>query len=70
MIFSILFDSFLHETGEGGEDVDGRIDLLVVELSIDEDLSFSDVSGQIGNGMGDVVVLNKACFTGMDRMGI
>lgn len=70
MILSVLFNGFLHETREGGEDVNRRVDLLVVELSVDEDLTFGDVAGQIGNGMGDIVVLNRALGTGMDRMGI
>ena len=70
MVLSVLFNGFLHETGERGEDVDRRVDLLVVELPVDEDLSFGDVACQIGNGMGDIVVLNRALGTGMDRMGI
>jgi len=56
VILSILLNSLLHESGKGRQHVDGRIDLLVVELSVDEDLSLSDVAGQIGNGMGDIVV--------------
>ena len=70
MIFSILFDGLLHETGQGGQHVDGRVDLFVVQLSVDEDLSFGDVACQIGNGMGDVIVLVRDMLTGMDRMGI
>ena len=57
MILSILLNSLLHESGKGRQDVDGRVDLLVVELSVDEDLSLGDVAGQIGNWMGDIVVL-------------
>ena len=70
MILTILLNGFLHETGEGGQHVDGRVDLLVVQLSIDEDLSFSDVASEIGNGMRDVVVLSGSRLTGMERMGI
>lgn len=70
MVLSILFDGLLHEAGEGGEDVDGRVDLFVVELSVDEDLSLSDVSGEVGNGVGYIVVLAKLACTGIDRMGI
>jgi len=70
MIFSILFNSLLHETRKRRKDVDGGIDLLIVELSINEDLTFSNITGQIGNRMGDVVVLNKAIITGIDKMGI
>lgn len=60
MVGSVLFDGFLHETGKGGEDVDGRVDLLVVELSVNEDLSLCDVSGKVGDGVGDVVVLRSS----------
>lgn len=70
MIFSVLFNSFLHETGQGGKHVNGRIDLFVVELTIDEDLSFCDVAGQIGDRVSDVVVLNRGRGTGIDKMGI
>ena len=70
MIFSVLLDGLLHETGKGGKDVDGRIDLLVVQLSIDEDLSLGDVSSKVGNGMGDVIVLIQCEFTGIERIGI
>jgi len=70
MIFSILFNSLLHETRKRRKNVDGGIDLLIVELSINEDLTFSNITGQIGNRMGDVVVLNKAIITGIDKMGI
>ena len=70
MIFSVLLDGFLHETGEGGKDVDGRIDLLVVQLPIDEDLTLGDVSSKVGNGMCDVIVLSESELTGIDRMGI
>lgn len=70
MILSVLLDCFLHETGERGEDVDGRVNLLVVKLTIDEDLALSNVASQIGNGMGDIVVLYRRTLTGIDRMGI
>src|SRR5436305_10696 len=49
-------DGGLHETGEGGEHVDGRVDAFVVELAVDEDLAFGDVTCQIGNRVCDVVV--------------
>ncbi len=47
-------DDGFHEAGEGWEDVDWGVDALVVELTVDEDLAFGDVAGQIGNGVGDV----------------
>lgn len=70
MILSVLFNGLLHETGKRGQDVDGWIDLFVVELPIDEDLPFCDVSSQIGNGVSDVVVLNETSCTGIERIGI
>lgn len=70
MILSVFLNSFLHETGERGEDVDGRVNLLVVKLTIDEDLALSNVASQIGDGMGDIVVLDRRTLTGIDRMGI
>lgn len=57
MVFSVLLDGLLHQTREGREDVDGWVDLFVVQLTVDEDLSFCDVASEIGNGMRDVVVL-------------
>jgi hypothetical protein len=49
-----LADGGLHETGEGGQDVDGWVDTLVVELTVDEDLAFRDVTRQVGDRMCDV----------------
>lgn len=56
MVFArvALADGGLHETRERGEDVDGRVDALVVQLAVDEDLALGDVAGQIGDGVGDV----------------
>jgi hypothetical protein len=70
VILSVLLNGLLHETRKRGEHVDGRIDLLVVELSVDEDLSLGDVACEIGDGVSDVVVLGNGKDTGMDRMGI
>ena len=47
-------DGGFHEPGEGGKHVDGGVDALVVELTVDEDLAFGDVARKIGDGMGDV----------------
>ena len=69
MIGSVLFDGFLHETRKRRKDVDGRVYLFIVKLSIDEDLSFSNVAGKIGNRVGDVVILGQLMSTGMERMG-
>ena len=70
MIGSVLFDGFLHETRKRRKDVDGRVYLLIVKLPIDEDLSFSNVAGKIGNRVGDIVILGQLMSTGMERMGI
>ncbi len=70
MILSIFLDGFLHETGKRGQDVDWWIDLFVVELPIDENLSLCDVASEIGDGMRDVIVLSGIEVTGMERMGI
>jgi hypothetical protein len=47
-------DGRLHQSGEGWENVDGRIDTLVVERTVDEDLTLGDVSSEIGNGVSNV----------------
>lgn len=47
-------DGGLHEAGEGREDVDRGVDAFVVELAVDEDLTFGNVAGQIGDGVGDI----------------
>ena len=49
-----LTDGRLHQTGQRRQDVDRRADTLVVQLSVNEDLTLGDVTGQIGDGMGDV----------------
>ncbi len=51
-----LANGRLHQTRQGGEDVDGRIDLPVVQLTVNVDLALGDVAGQIGDGVSDVVV--------------
>ena len=57
MILSVFLNSLLHQTRKGRQNVDWSIDLLVVKLTIDEDLAFGDVACQIWNRMGDVIVL-------------
>ena len=47
-------NSGFHKAGEGGQDVDWRVDAFVVELAIDVNLAFGDVACQIRDGMGDV----------------
>ena len=47
-------DSRFHQTGKRWEHVDRRVDALVIQLPIDEDLAFCDVAGKIGDGVGNV----------------
>ena len=44
MILSIFFNSLLHQTGERRKDIDWWVDLLIMELTINEDLTFCDVA--------------------------
>ena len=68
-------DGRLHQAGERGQDVDRRVDLLVVELPVDEDLPLGDVARQIGDRMRDVwrsagASRRSAPSLGMVRIGI
>ena len=56
MVFaSVAFaDGGFHETGEGWKDINGWVNTFVVELTVDEDLSFSDVACKVGNRMSDI----------------
>ena len=58
MIFSIFLNSFLHQSGQRRKNVNWRINLLIMKLSINKDLAFSNVASKIWNWMGDIVVLN------------
>jgi hypothetical protein len=51
-----LANSGLHETRQRGQYVDRRVDLSVVDLTIDVDLSLSNITGQIGNRVGNIIV--------------
>ena len=50
----LLSNGRLHKTRERGQDVDRGVDLLVVELSIDEDLALCDIASQIRDRVGDI----------------
>jgi hypothetical protein len=56
VIFSraALADRRLHETREGWQNVNWRIDTPVVELTVDEDLSLGDVARQVRDRMCDI----------------
>ena len=56
-----LSESFPHRypcpsNGTGRENVDGRGNVLPVELPAQNDLAFRDVPGQVGDGMGLVIL--------------
>ena len=70
MVLSILFNSLLHETRQGRQNVDGRVDLFIVKLPVNENLTLSDIASQVRDGMGDIVVLHQTNSTGIDRIGI
>lgn len=52
----VLADGALHETRERRDDVDGRVDVLVVQHAVDKDLALGDISGQIRNRVRDIIV--------------
>lgn len=47
-------DRTLHQTRQRRQDVDWRIYLTIVQLSVDKNLTFRDVSGKIRNRVSDV----------------
>ena len=47
-------DGALHQTRQGWKYVDGRVNLAIVELTIDIDLSLGNVTGQIGYRMRNI----------------
>ncbi len=49
-------DAVLHQTGEGGKHVDGRIDALAVQHAVKNDLAFRDVACKVRDGVGDIIV--------------
>lgn len=58
-----LADGGFHEAGEGWEDVDRGVYAFVVKLTVNEDLAFGDVAGQVGDGVGDVYGLQLLAET-------
>uniref|UniRef100_A0A182QVN8 Uncharacterized protein n=1 Tax=Anopheles farauti TaxID=69004 RepID=A0A182QVN8_9DIPT len=51
-----LADGGLHQTRQRRQHVHRRVDLTIVQLTVDVDLTLGNVTGQIGNRMGDIVV--------------
>ena len=47
-------DRALHQTRQRRQDVDRGIYLTIVQLPVDKDLSFRDVSGKIRDRVGDI----------------
>jgi len=56
MIFPRKFftDRALHQTRQRRQDVDRGIYLTIVQLPVDKDLSFRDVSGKIRDRVSDI----------------
>jgi hypothetical protein len=50
----LLANRALHETRQRREHVDGRVNLTVVQLAINEDLSLRNVPSKVGNWVRDV----------------
>lgn len=50
----LLTNGRLHKTGERWQDVDGWVDTLVVELTVNEDLTLGNVTSKIGDRVSDV----------------
>jgi hypothetical protein len=69
MIFpgQFLTDSTLHEARQGRQDIDGRVDLSVVQLTVDEDLSLCDVTSKIRDGMRDIY--RKGAMSRLSMLG-
>jgi hypothetical protein len=44
----------LHKSRKGGEDIDRRVDLAIVQVSVDNNLPLCDVTCQIWDRMGNV----------------
>ena len=55
-------DTVLHQTGQGRQNVDRRVDRLSMKLTVQYDLALGDISGKVRNRVGDVVV-----WHGQDR---
>src|SRR5579883_1469932 len=49
-------DPVVHQAREARQGVDGRVDPLPVERAAQDQLTLRDVAGQVGDGVGDVVV--------------
>lgn len=55
-----ITDGTLHQTRQGRQHIDGWVDLPVVQLTVDEDLSLGDVASQVGNWMCDICEITRS----------
>jgi hypothetical protein len=60
-----LTDGRLHETREGGQHVDRWVDTLVVQLTVNEDLSLRNVTCQVRDGMCDIFEESVSSYQGV-----
>ena len=51
-----LADAVLHQTGQARQHRDRRVDAVLVQRPVEDDLSLGDVAGQVRHRVGDVVV--------------
>jgi hypothetical protein len=49
-----LADSGLHQTGQGRQHVNGRINTLVGKLTVNENLTLSNITSQVRNGVSNI----------------
>jgi hypothetical protein len=52
-------DAGVHQAREGREHVNRREDPAAVQLAAEHHLAFGDVAGEVGDGVGDVVVRHR-----------
>ena len=55
-------DTVFHQTGQGRKNADRRVDRLSVKIPVKYDLSFGDITGQVRDRMGNVII-----WHGQDR---
>ena len=59
-------DAVLHQSGQRRKDIDRRIDGLPVQRTVEHDLPLSDISGQVRDGVCDIIVWHgqdRSCVT-------
>ena len=49
-------NTVLHQAREAGQHADGRVNALLVQIAVQHNLPLGDITCQVGDGMGDVVV--------------